>query len=419
MSPNGVWPHEGLNSASLAAKLRAWIGRVPLYRKLTTLDRVNDHQFWQEFAQLPVITKRDIKTDFPRNFLTDDLRLDHLLADDEIELEQTSGTSEEPIPLLLAKGWWNKQERAALALNPVVNALFRETPDPRRVTLTSPSCNHDISYRGIPCHSERIVGRSLSINLTRHPFLWPETALARMVEETREWQPDFLDVDPVYGVCFARYCQRVGARFPSLRFIISSYEYCSECHRQLLREVFKVPVYDLYGSTETGHVFMENDRGEMLLSQETAFVELSHVDSQGIGHLLITTLDNEFMPLIRYDIEDLVRVVRKRDLTCWELHGRALDAIRLPSGRRLTVRQLDQAAIRNSTLAHYQLRQVAPDHYRFLMVPVTPGGTEASLSDLRQNLRVLLEEPADLELVSTDYIPGEASGKFRLARPLA
>ncbi len=420
MTSADVLAENGLMPRSLAAKLRDWMTRVPLYRAMSSfISRDNDLDLsWKEFRRLPVITKNDIRSNFPHNFLSNTLSLKHLIENDSIELERTSGTSEEPVPLLLGKGWWNKQERSALGLNPVVRAFLHEIPESPRVTLTSPSCNHDITYRGIPCRSERVIGQALFVNLTRHPFLWPESALARMVEETSEWQPHFLDVDPVYGICFARYCERVGARFPSLRFIISSYEYCSLCHRRLMQRIFGVPVYDLYGSTETGHVFMENDREEHLLSQETALVELSEVDAQGIGQLLVTTLDNEFMPLIRYQIGDLARMVRSGDGTFWELHGRTMDAIRLASGRRLTVRQLDQAVARHGSLMHYQLRQLGPDHYRLLMIPDAQGNSDPVPQALREDLIRVLEEPAVLDFVSTDYIPGESSGKFRLARPL-
>ena len=128
-----------------------------------------------------------------------------------------------------------------------------------------------------------------------------------MSAEAVVWNPEFLDVDPVYGVAFALYCEREGIRLPNLKFIIASYEFVSVVHRAILQRVFDVPVFNLYGSTETGHLLMEVENGEMRLSTETGFLELSDPDARGVGDLVVTTLSNNYMPLIRYRIGDLAK----------------------------------------------------------------------------------------------------------------
>ena len=79
-----------------------------------------------ELRRLPLITKHDIRRDFPRNFLRAGVELDTLLDQDLVELEQTSGTSEERTPLLLGRGWWAEQETRALRLNPYVTGVLDE-----------------------------------------------------------------------------------------------------------------------------------------------------------------------------------------------------------------------------------------------------------------------------------------------------
>ena len=131
-----------------------------------------------------------------------------------------------------------------------------------------------------------------------------------MAAEISDWSPQFLDVDPVHGVRFALYCEQHGIKFPSLKFILCSYEFVSVVHRKILARVFGVPVFNLYGSTETGHLLMENERGEMKPSYDTAFLEIVNADARGIGELVVTTLTNDYMPLLRYRIGDLVRKTR-------------------------------------------------------------------------------------------------------------
>ena len=281
--------------------LPRWLREVPLYQRAAKLLPLNGKPLaLEDLRRLPLITKHDIRRDFPRNFLRAGVELDTLLDQDLVELEQTSGTSEERVPLLLGRGWWAEQEERALRLNPLVARVLDDFPAARRVTITSPVCSGDICYSGVPTRADRIVGNALFVSLSRYPFLWSDAELARMAGEAADWQPQFLDVDPVYGVLFALYCERQRIRLPSLRFILSSYEFVSAAHRRILQRVFGVPVLNLYGSTETGHLLMETGPDEMRPSQETALLEMVAADEQGIGDLVVTTLTNDFMPLIRY-----------------------------------------------------------------------------------------------------------------------
>ena len=76
-----------------------WLREVPLYERdggeLYSNGQVDG---WE---RLPLITKQDIRRGFPRNFLRPGVELEALLEQDIIEVEHTSGTSEERIPLLL------------------------------------------------------------------------------------------------------------------------------------------------------------------------------------------------------------------------------------------------------------------------------------------------------------------------------
>ena len=195
----------------LGQVLPRWLREVPLYQRAGVLPRSDGEAVsLAELHSLPLITKHDIRRNFPHNFLRAGVELDALLDQDLVELEHTSGTSEERTPLLLGRGWWAEQEERALRLNPYVAGVLDEFPTARRVTINSPVCSGDICYSGAPSRADRVVGNALFVSLSRYPFLWSEADLARMAAETLDWQPQFLDVDPVYGVLFALYCERRG-----------------------------------------------------------------------------------------------------------------------------------------------------------------------------------------------------------------
>ncbi len=248
----------------------------------------------------------------------------------KIELKSSTRPArrEERTPLLLARGWWDAQETLALRQNRLVADVLDEFPSARRVTINSPVCGGDICYSTLPTSAERTVGNNLFLSLSRYPFLWNEADWEGLVAEAVEWQPLFLDVDPVYGVLFARFCERRGIRLPSLRFILCSYEFVSVVHRRILQRVFGVPVFNLYGTTETGHLLMENEQGEMTPSLETAFLEVVEPDARNVGTLVATTLTNDFMPLIRYRVGDLVERREQPYRTVYVVHGRRTGCVR-------------------------------------------------------------------------------------------
>ena len=402
----------------LTEVLPRYLDAVPLYRKNRSAPAFDAPQeAVRALRRLPLITKQDIRRDFPRNFVESDEALEALVEAERVELEQTSGTSEERTPLLLPRGWWAEQEERALRLNSFVAKVLDEHPAARRVTINSPVCSGDICYTGVPSRNERIVDNALFVSLSRYPFLWSESELSRMAAETLDWQPQFLDLDPVYGVLFALYCERQGIRLPSLRFVLCSYEFVSMAHRRILSRVFGVPVFDLYGSTETGHLLMEDERTEMRPSLETALLEVLEPDAAGVGALIVSTLTNDFMPLLRYRIGDLVE---RRELpyrTRYLVHGRAADAFQTPCGARVTTRQIDECFADVEGIAHYQLTERLGGPWLLRFVPDRAGPESAMLTQVQGRLTSLLELRHGLELNRTDMVVPETSGKFRLGYP--
>jgi phenylacetate-CoA ligase len=405
---------EAAQIPQLEALLPRWRD-VPLYRDSLTGGRC-EHPDFECFRTLPLLGKRDMRNDFPRNFLPEDQSLESLLEKNLVELEHTSGTSEERLPVLFGRGWWNAQEERALRLNGFIAGVLDEHPNARRATLVPPACN------GLTCptvwmsREQRTIGNTLYVNLARIPFLLSDADLGRMAAEVADWAPQFLDLDPVHGVRFALYCEQHGIRFPSLRFILCSYEFVSVVHRSILTRVFGVPVFNLYGSTETGHLLMENERGEMKPSYDTAFLEVVNPDARGIGDLVVTTLTNDYMPLLRYRIGDLAERIECPYASIFVVHGRSRDALAASDGRRVTTWQADQCFVGVNGIAHYELRQ---DDKGDCILRFVPDGTEPGpeeLYALTTRLGTLLGLQNRIQTGATPTLVPAASGKFRLTQ---
>ncbi len=357
-------------------------------------------------ADLPRITKSQLREHSPEGFLASGIYVESLLSRGLIEEESTSGTSGASVRVVFGKTWWAEQERRALVRNPFIAGLLGDRTSLRRAVLTTPGCS------GVSCYNrwlnleQRTLGDSRYVNQTRIPFSLGEDKLAVMADEVAAWEPAFLDVDPVHGAWFALHCERHGRRFPSLRFILTSYEYTSLTHRAIMERVFGVPVVDLYGSSETGHLLVEVD-GVMRASPETALLECAA--DGGVGELLVTTLTNPYLPLLRYEIGDFV----ERVTDGWLVHGRKRDALRGADGRVVTTRQVDAAFLDVGGIAHYQLRQREDGPARLSLLPEQAGAELASARViLEERLSRLLGAPVTSATVA--LLTPEDSGKFRL-----
>jgi len=359
-----------------------------------------------QLADLPRITKSQLREHSPEGFLPEDQDLKVLLARGLIEEESTSGTSGASVRVVFGKTWWAEQERRALVRNPFLAGLLGDRPSLRRAVLTTPGCSGVSCYNRWLSLEQRTLGDSLYANQSRIPFTLGEAKLAGMAKEVADWAPAFLDVDPVHGMWFALHCERHGIRFPSLRFILTSYEYASVVHRTIMERVFGVPVINLYGSSETGHLLVEHDEA-MIPSDETAILESTAPD--GIGELLVTTLTNPYLPLLRYEIGDFVETTPAG----FRVHGRKRDALRSADGRILTTRQVDQVFAGAKGVAHYQLRQKPDGSAHLLLLPATEGDRLSSAqAKLTAELGRLLGGTVTAETVG--LIAPEDSGKFRL-----
>lgn len=398
----------------LAGRLPQWRA-IPLYRARLSPEILSP----EAFAGLPFITKQELRANFPANFLPPEKNLELLLAQNAVELEYTSGTSDERTPVLFRRGWWDEQEGRALRLNEFVADALAENPAMRRATLTPPVCNGRACPTVWASREQRTIGATVYLNLARIPFTLAEAELARMAQEILDWSPVFLDVDPVHAVWFALYCERQGLRFPTLQFILSSYEFASVVHRRILQRVFGVPVLNLYGSTEAGHLLMEDTHGKMVPSEATAYFELVNVDAAGVGELVVTSLSNELMPLIRYRTGDLMEAREEACGTNYILHGRARDALRAGDGRRVTTFEVDRCFENVAGIAHYELRPAADGSCVLRFVPDRRGPEAADLSALAARLEVRLQVPKNIVVESLPAVVPTHSGKYRLTVPVA
>lgn len=209
-------------------------------------------------------------------------------------------------------------------------------------------------------------------------------------------------------------------RLPALRVVSSTGEPLFLHQRELIEQVFGVPVSVEYGARDAGLMALESPDGVLLQMSETHLVEILDTVGNPVdeGEAVITSLVSEAQPFIRYRTGDIVRRSGKPDPG-----GRGLEVIDAVIGRQTDFIVAADGRIMHALAVIYVLRAI-PGVAQFkliqytidrLEVQVVPdarwddGAHDAVVSGLRARLGATLV--VELKLLET--IAPEASGKHR------
>lgn len=120
-----------------------------------------------------------------------------------------------------------------------------------------------------------------------------------------------------------------------LRGILTTGEMLFPHQRSVIEAAFRCPVYDRYGSAEVDTVSQEcgAQHGLQHISAETCWVEIVDPDGRPVrpgdtGEIVVTSLVNRAMPLLRYALGDMGRL-EEAPCPC----GRTLPLMRIIEGR--------------------------------------------------------------------------------------
>jgi len=255
-------------------------------------------------------------------------------------------------------------------------------------------------------------------------FMSHLTDMEQLADALRKINPVFLYSYPVNLDGLARIFEVRGERLPSLRKIFSGSEVLEDSQRERVQKVFGVDVADNYGSTEA-FLAWECPMRSYHVNAEHVIVEI--VDDNGapsapgtLGRVLVTTLRNHLMPLIRYEIGDYAIAVRGacrcgRTLPLiGAIAGRDINLFTTASGLHFTPWPLFQPLLRRQWIMQNQIVQRALDRFAVRYV----GDRTLSSQDeaeIHRHFESILKAPATVSFERLEQIPRAPSGKFMMA----
>jgi phenylacetate-CoA ligase len=325
-------------------------------------------------------------------------RVKNALQSGDAEYVITTGTNHDRMQLIRPPFFLLKQYFKLWSQHPSISHSYHDGC--MRLSLTTYRATQHVSKAIDPTAQERTFGeRTLYLNKSFDPADWDEKEMKRMVKEIEERHPYHLDVDPFYLALFVKKLKRLNLwkDFPHPRSIIHAYEFCQKAVSDYLCESFSCPIVNLFGSTELGFLFSTMKDQPMIPYLDDIELELIPVaHNSSIYNLIVTTMRNPFMPLIRYKSGDLVETIDDSadPKKIWRASGREKEIIYLSSKKPLAHATFDDLIHEmSSDIFHYQL-ELTDSRPRFTYTTFSDQALmQDTASDLTRSLEELLETP--------------------------
>jgi phenylacetate-CoA ligase len=252
---------------------------------------------WEEFERLPFTTKEDVRRQSPHGLVC-------VPNGELLQYHESSATTGVPVSI-----WYSGDDLAEIRENFSKWGVGFSRED--RVLVRFPYALSTIGHFVQAAAQHR---RACVIAADARTSITP---IPRVIELMRKLDVTVLAAMSMMAVMIAEAAEMAGLEprrdFPHLRAICCAGEPLTPYRRQLLQEVWGVPVYDNYGMTETGPQAMDCSRHVLHPWQEHFHLEVldEHLEEEvapgRTGNLVVTSLTPRATPMIRYLTGDRVR----------------------------------------------------------------------------------------------------------------
>ena len=236
--------------------------------------------------------------------------------------------------------------------------------------------------------------------------------------EFERWQPDCIVAYASALGHFAEFLKENNIRpknYPRTCFVTGAEKLFPE-HRKIIEEVFQKPVHERYGGRDFGVAGIQtNPRSNLDYDIDWAWTLIEPETDAATSPILVTKLQADAMPLIRYRVGDVGKFSEDSKtghptFAIKEVVGRELDRIWLPDGRWIHGIELPHL-LKDFNIREFVFAQAADYSVELQIVPkedFTEIDRQKILQAIRANLKNLT---ADVKLVKE--IPRTKANKWR------
>ncbi len=377
---------------------------VPYYRE-TLAPLLNDGDL--DIDALPVLRKDDVIR-----------RLDDLLADtanrSEAKIGHTGGSTGKPL------AFWYDDAKHELMRAGMMRSYRLSGWRPGQKILNFWGARQDVAAGGV---FGAKFGDIIAAEHTFPAFEYTEAQLVEWARFIQRYRPVLLQG---YACVLAEVARAVIenrlAMPKSLIGVYSTAEVLGDWQRQRMEQAFGCKVFNQYGSREIPNIACECRHGKLHIFTDMVYLESMKTD--GENHLLVTSLTNRLMPMIRYDIGDSGQLLdgecncglpfplMQMDLC------RQNDVIRTRSGKAVHPSYFNRLLYGMTQIRQYQWIQSELDRLTLNLVAYQPLNAD-TLASLDASIRRDVDAQMVLDVHYLDDITRTVSGKHRFVIGLA
>lgn len=401
------WPAERLQVMQLqqfAHVFRQAVTRAPHYRRLFAGQAVTGIASWSDYRELPVSSRREVQN------AGTDMHCDTVpAAHGAIGRTESSGSTGSPL-VTLGTAWTQFMWHALLLRD---HLWQRRDLRGKLVAIRSRTSDARLDNWG-PATEAFVTGPSVVRDINHG------------LDEQLRWlaaeNPDYLLSLATNLHALAERSMELGVRLPGLKQVRAYGEMLRPETRGLVREAWGVNLVDSYSSEELGYIALQCPEGEHYhVQSENLIVEI--LDERGMpcapgetGRVVVSTLHNFAMPLLRYANGDYAEVgdacACGRGLPVLRrIAGRLRNMLLRPDGRRYWPSFPSEVWREIAPIEQFQLVQKTRDRVE-LRVVAPRDLTVEEAGNLSAALRLALGCSYQTTVLRLAEIPRTAGGKY-------
>jgi len=390
---------------------------IPYYKNLNIdFKSFREDTIFEDIKNIPFLTKKELREEYDNLYVINP-KLKKVYAN------ASGGSTGEPTKFMQDNYYsdWNNAE--ALLHN---DWAGRKLGEPEIILWGS---EKDIlgQSEGIK-HKMTNWVRNLKI---LNSFRMTQEDMKKYIEEINLYKPKMIlsYVQSIYEL--AKFAKENNVRvFPPFSIMTSAGILYPE-YRRLIEKVFNCPVFNRYGSREAGDMACECEKHEGLhLNVFNQYIEI--IDKNGknckpgkMGEVVVTTLRNYTMPLIRFKIGDMA-VLSDTQCSCGRglpmiknLIGRVTDVFKTKEGRIIPGEYFIHfigVVLNKGIIRKFQVIQ---EKENLIIVKLILDCTESfvknkrDFDDITEKIKLVMGENTKIEYKLVDDILPTKSGKYR------
>ncbi|MCK9158962.1 MAG: phenylacetate--CoA ligase [Bacteroidaceae bacterium] len=273
----------------------------PFYKKVFAEHNITPDSIksLEDIKKIPFTTKENLRSNYPFGLVAGDMR------NDGVRIHSSSGTTGNPTVIV------HSQHDLDSWANLVARCLYMTGVRKTDVFQNSSGYGMFTGGLGFQYGAERLGALTV-----------PAAAgnSKRQIKFIQDFHTTALHAIPSYAIRLAEVMQEMGLNpaDTSLKRLMIGAEPHTDEQRKKIERMLGVKAYNSFGMTEMngpGVAFECKEQNGMHLWEDCYYIEIvdpktsEPVPDGEIGEMVLTTLDREMMPLIRYKTHDLTRIL--------------------------------------------------------------------------------------------------------------